>query len=382
MTDNKHQQYKQDPNKSNDEGARIGSAAARSAAQAVGETVRHGAEGDRAGGETLRQSSEAGAETLRNQAEAGSETMRQVSEVMTETAHQGRQAVADGQHVLLQSAAEQVERMGQQLAQAVQDTAQDVRHFMVLPTTAGRGMQDLQQSVNSFVEGMIRTNVHATQELSRLVSPGAFVELQQRFAREYLDAFMQGSASLVRATRQAAEETLRPLERQIEQRQQTRQKRGNVRSQGQESGRVADVMNRTVRIANPEDTVQQVARIMREEDTGVLPVGDRDRLVGMVTDRDVTLRLVAEGKNPAHTKVREVMTPAVRYVFEDEKLGDVAENMAEQQLRRMPVVDRDKRLVGIVSLGDFARNGQTARLGQAFGGTVRTGEQHSRTAAE
>ncbi len=112
-------------------------------------------------------------------------------------------------------------------------------------------------------------------------------------------------------------------------------------------------MHRDVRIASPEDTVQQAARLMREEDTGVLPVGEGDRLVGMVTDRDVAVRLAAEGRDPARTKVREVMTPEVRYVFEDEDLGHVADNMAEQQIRRLPVMNRNKRLVGVVSLIDL-----------------------------
>ena len=116
---------------------------------------------------------------------------------------------------------------------------------------------------------------------------------------------------------------------------------------------------------------------MREEDTGVLPVGEGDRLIGMVTDRDVALRVAAEGKNPAQTKVREVMTPEVRYVFEDEDLGHVAENMAEQQLRRMPVVSRDKRLVGIVSLSDISRNGRPPHLaGEALRGITREGGMH------
>jgi CBS domain-containing protein len=80
------------------------------------------------------------------------------------------------------------------------------------------------------------------------------------------------------------------------------------------------VMHREARLTNPDDTVQQVARLMREEDTGMLPVGEGDRLVGIVTDRDVALRLVADGRDPARTKVREVMTPEIRYVLEDEDL--------------------------------------------------------------
>ena len=99
----------------------------------------------------------------------------------------------------------------------------------------------------------------------------------------------------------------------------------------------------------------RAAQLMRGEDAGVLPVGEGDRLVGMITDRDLAVRVLAEGRDPASTKVREVMSPEVRYVFDDEDLAHVSENMAGEQVRRLPVVNRDKRLVGILSLGDLAR---------------------------
>ena len=146
---------------------------------------------------------------------------------------------------------------------------------------------------------------------------------------------------------------------------------GEERRPGRMTGRVADVMARDVRIANPEDSVQQAARLMRDEDTGVLPVGEGDRLVGMVTDRDVALRLVADGRDPAQTKVRDVMTNDVLYVFEDEPVSHVAENMAERQVRRMPVVNRDKRLVGIVSIGDLKRRGRHRESARALAGVTR-----------
>ena len=143
------------------------------------------------------------------------------------------------------------------------------------------------------------------------------------------------------------------------------------------SGRVADVMRRDVRIANPDDTVQQIAQVMREADTGALPVGEGDRLVGMVTDRDVAVVLVAEGRDPARTKVRDVMSKEVRYVFGDEGLEHVADNMAEQQVRRLPVMNRQKRLVGIVSLGDIAKGRQSPLAGRALSGITRQGGQHT-----
>jgi CBS domain-containing protein len=94
--------------------------------------------------------------------------------------------------------------------------------------------------------------------------------------------------------------------------------------------------------------------MMIDIDAGVLPVGENDRLVGMLTDRDITIRAVAAGKEPAECKVREVMSPDIKYIYEDELVEDAARNMTELQVRRLPVLNREKRLVGIVSLGDLA----------------------------
>ena len=117
---------------------------------------------------------------------------------------------------------------------------------------------------------------------------------------------------------------------------------------------VREVMSRDVKIASPEDTLQHAAELMVDIDAGVLPVGENDRLVGMLTDRDITVRAVAKGKAPDRTKVREVMSPEIKYIYDDESLEDAAENMGKLQIRRLPVLNREKRLVGIVSLGDLA----------------------------
>ena len=142
--------------------------------------------------------------------------------------------------------------------------------------------------------------------------------------------------------------------------------------------KVKDAMTRNVRIADPDQTIQDVARIMSELDSGVLPVGENDRLVGMITDRDIAVRAVAEGRGP-ETAVREVMTPDVRYCFEDEDTEHVARNMADQQVRRLPVVNRDKRLVGIVSLGDLAISEGPRPAGEALSGISRPGGGRSQT---
>ena len=117
---------------------------------------------------------------------------------------------------------------------------------------------------------------------------------------------------------------------------------------------IAEIMTRDVQLASPKQSLQQAARLMAELDVGAIPVAENERLVGMLTDRDICVRAVAAGKNPKQCKVGDVMSAEVKYVFEDETTEDLARNMSTLQVRRMPVLDRDKRLVGIVSLGDLA----------------------------
>ncbi|MFO7276861.1 MAG: CBS domain-containing protein [Pseudomonadota bacterium] len=140
--------------------------------------------------------------------------------------------------------------------------------------------------------------------------------------------------------------------------------------------KVSEVMSPNVELASPDDTLQQAAKKMARIDSGVLPVAQDDRLVGMITDRDIAIRAVAEGKNPARTTVGEVMTQDVKYCFDDEDLDEVSDNMAELQIRRLPVVNRDKRLVGIISLGDIARRYQPRETGETLRGISQpSGEQ-------
>jgi CBS domain-containing protein len=118
--------------------------------------------------------------------------------------------------------------------------------------------------------------------------------------------------------------------------------------------KISEVMTSDVEIASPEDTLRTAAKMMADLDVGILPIGENDRLVGMVTDRDIAIRGVADGRDVQATKLRELMTKEVRYCFDDEDTGAVATKMAEWQVRRLPVLNREKRLVGIVSLGDLA----------------------------
>jgi CBS domain-containing protein len=117
---------------------------------------------------------------------------------------------------------------------------------------------------------------------------------------------------------------------------------------------INEVMTRNVRIASPNDTLQAAAQMMDENDFGMLPVSENDQLIGMLSDRDITIRAVAKGLSPEHSKVRDVMTSEVKYVYDDESIEDAARNMSDLQVRRLPVLNREKRLVGIVSLGDIS----------------------------
>lgn len=137
--------------------------------------------------------------------------------------------------------------------------------------------------------------------------------------------------------------------------------------------KIKDVMTADVRTAAPDQTLQSAARMMQQVDSGVLPVGENDRLLGMITDRDIAVRGVAEGMGP-ETPIRDIMTDEVKYCFEDDDLDSVAGNMADLKVRRLPVVNREKRLVGMVSLGDFAGRNVAQ---EALQGVTRPGQPHA-----
>jgi CBS domain-containing protein len=117
--------------------------------------------------------------------------------------------------------------------------------------------------------------------------------------------------------------------------------------------KISEIMTRNVQTVRPEQSIQEVASLMSRIDSGALLVEENDRLVGMVTDRDIALRAVAEGLG-CDTPVRQVMSGNVCYCFEDEDVQHVAQNMADIQKRRLPVLSREKRLIGVVSLGNIA----------------------------
>jgi CBS domain-containing protein len=143
--------------------------------------------------------------------------------------------------------------------------------------------------------------------------------------------------------------------------------------------KVSDCMTRDVRISAPQQTIRDAAKLMAELDVGILPVGENDRLIGMVTDRDIAIRGVARGCSP-DAPVREVMTDDVKYCFMDQSIEEVSHNMGDIQVRRLPVVDRNKRLVGIVSLSDIANgDGAVEQAGEALRDISQPGGEHSQT---
>jgi CBS domain-containing protein len=137
---------------------------------------------------------------------------------------------------------------------------------------------------------------------------------------------------------------------------------------------IRNVMTRNPQLINPDDTIQHAARLMAECDCGILPVSEGDHLIGMISDRDIAIRGIGNGKGP-HSKVRDAMTREVKYCFEDEDAAHVAKNMADLQVRRLPVMNRDKRLVGIVSLSDLAR--KEPDMGKALAEIAQPGDQHN-----
>jgi CBS domain-containing protein len=143
--------------------------------------------------------------------------------------------------------------------------------------------------------------------------------------------------------------------------------------------KVREAMTRDVRLVKPDQPIREAAKLMGELDIGALPVEENDRLVGMITDRDIAVRAVAAGRG-ADTPIRDVMSGEIKYCYEDQTVDEVTQNMGELRIRRLPVLNRDKRLVGILSLGDLAID-ETAReeAGEALGGISRPGGQHSQS---
>ena len=140
----------------------------------------------------------------------------------------------------------------------------------------------------------------------------------------------------------------------------------NERDQGQGSRRIRDVMTPNPKTVSEKDSIRDAAQIMAREDTGVVPVVEGKKVIGLITDRDIVVRLIAEGKDCVTARVREVMSKSVKAVKEDTPLSEVLALMSSAQIRRVPVINQNNELVGIVSIGDIStRSQQATKVGKA-----------------
>jgi len=136
---------------------------------------------------------------------------------------------------------------------------------------------------------------------------------------------------------------------------------------------IREVMTRDVEVINPNDTLRDAAEKMRSLNVGPLPVCDGQRILGMITDRDIVVRAIAVGKDPNSTQVSDVMSSGIEYCFDDDATEGVLDRMRDKQIRRMIVVDRNKKLVGIIALGDLAGEVSESKVGEALEGISEPG---------
>ena len=200
---------------------------ARQAAEAVQTSGRAASDAAKRGGE-------AAADATHRFGDASAEAVNRSGRVGSESFRQATQDLADSQQHIVQNAAEQFEQLSGKVAQALRGTSEDVHSLMVLPGAARGGLQDLQQGVTGLIEGIARTNLRAAQELFQLGNPSRYVELQYRFVHQYLDTLIENSVALVRAVRRTADETLGPLEQQLQQRRSASQNEGQAYRQAAE----------------------------------------------------------------------------------------------------------------------------------------------------
>jgi hypothetical protein len=161
-----------------------------------------------------------GAEALRRAGDSADVAVQRAAGAASETMHRGMEAFAETQRQFIHTAAKQLEEISRTVTETAQGTTEDLRAFMTPANAASSGLDDLRQSMTGWVEGVVRINVQATQELLQAGNPSAFVEVQQRFVRGYLDLLMQSTTTFFRAARRTADDTLRPVEQQLASRRQ------------------------------------------------------------------------------------------------------------------------------------------------------------------
>jgi CBS domain-containing protein len=132
----------------------------------------------------------------------------------------------------------------------------------------------------------------------------------------------------------------------------------------EERMKVKEAMHKGVKWCDPDTPVSEIARLMREQDIGAVPIGENDRLIGMVTDRDIVCRSCTNGRDPDMVKAREVMTPDIIYCVEDQEVSDALHLMEDKKIRRLPVLNAKKRMTGMLTLGDIAHSAPQAMVGE------------------
>ncbi len=265
-------------------------------------------------------------------------------------------AATGGDRTMFEDMAAEFDRFSRQMARTMEQGTVNLHEAMLQPADTAETLRDLQDAMTAMINGVMQSNLRLTLALLHMDGPSAMLEAQHRFIQDYGDALLHGGSTFIHLTRRTADRTLHPIQQRID----------RLRRKGHDHPPVvSDVMSADVHVVTPEDTVQQATRLMRDDDTGVLPVGEGDRLVGIVTDRDVTLRVVAEGRDPQRTKVREVMSTEPSFVFDDVALEQAADDMQAREIRRLPVVNRSRRVVGMVSATDLARGGLSGRVREA-----------------
>ena len=300
-------------------------------------------------GEAMRSSGQ----TMQHGMHIAGEAVGKGFETAGEVTRRGMAVTGESARQISQASADRLGDLAEMFSESVKQSTEDFGTLLRLPGFGG-GVEQMQQAVMGMVTRVVQANVKAAHEVMRAANPGIVLEMQQRFARHCLDGLIEGSAEVLRVSRHLAEDALQPIEERAYRRQHRQSQQGGSARREHETHKVAEVMSRDVEVARPDQSVQEIARKMAEMDAGALPVGEDDRLVGMVTDRDIAVRVAAEGKDPRQTQVRDIMSEGVRYCFEDEDVEDVAENMADQKVHRLPVMSRNKQLVGVISLGDIA----------------------------
>ncbi len=293
-------------------------------------------------------------------------------------ARQGTQAGMSATGEAAQDVSGQAERMVRQLAETAEvyrgvarRIAEEVRALAGAPVAAAGGAQDLARAWAEWLQRTMQANARFAREALSARSLPEAAQAHARFVEESLSGLREGGARvLAAATGGVARRALGSQE--------------GGEAGGAEGGRerrpltVADVMTPHVRVARPEQTAQEAAAEMARADVGVLPVlGEGDRIVGMLTDRDLTMRVVAAGKDPASTTVQEAMTPGAEYCLTHAEVEGLAAHMAELRLQRLPVLDQERRLVGIVSISDLATGLPDPELaGRALGGIAQERGPH------